>query len=157
MTGLDHLEIVFVTTAFLIQAVLIFHFTMRKLRFDVAIQYGPLVYGLSVPIALTSLYLLLSDMKWPFWIGGVLYLAWAIFGYLVEYSMKIRWRRPIYWPVFIPYIGLYLAMTMFYWWPLALIHKFLWVIYAALFITNTLLNLSSHKRCLNKANQGAQQ
>ena len=39
----------FVFTAFLFQMVLIVHFALRKWRFETAIRYGPIVYGLSVP------------------------------------------------------------------------------------------------------------
>jgi hypothetical protein len=34
---------------------------------------------------------------------------------------------------------------MFYWWPLALISRPLWYIYAVLFIVSTVLNVSSHQ------------
>lgn len=155
MSGADQLQTMFVVTAFLIQIVLIVHFALRNWRFEVAMRYGRLVYALSVPAALASLYLLLGGMESSFWIGGFIYLTWAIFGYTVEYRMKIEWRSPIYWQVFLPYVGLYLAMIMFYWWPLALIRKPLWFIYAALFILNTILNLSSHKGRLIHAHQGA--
>ena len=37
-------------------------------------------------------------------IGGFLYLAWAIFGYVVEYRKGIEWRAPIRWSIFGPYI-----------------------------------------------------
>ena len=151
MSGSVQFDIVFAVTAFLVQIVLIVHFALRKWRFDAAIRYGPIVYALSVPAALASLYFFLGGMEWSFWIGGFIYLAWAIFGYRVEYVMKIEWRRPIYLPVFVPYLGLYLAMIMFYWWPLAIIHKQLWFVYTALFIANTTLNLSSHKQPLSTA------
>ena len=145
MSNSNQLETVFVVTAFLIQIVLIFHFALRKWRFDAAMRYGPIVYALSLPAALVSCYLLLGRMQWSFWIGGFLYLAWAAFGYTVEYRMKMQWRSPIYWSVFVPYIGLYLAMIMFYWWPLAPIFKPLWYGYTLLFIISTLLNITSHK------------
>ena len=154
MSASDRLETVFVITAFLIQIVLIFHFALRKWRFDIAVQYGPVVYALGLPAALVSCYLLLGGMQWSFWIGGFIYLTWAAFGYAIEYRMKIQWRSPIYWPVFIPYIGLYLAMIMFYWWPLALIGRQLWYLYAALFAVSTILNLASHKGHLSPGNSG---
>jgi hypothetical protein len=48
--------------------------------------------------------------------------------------------------VFIPYITLYLATTMFYWWPAAQIYKPVWFIATLLFALNTYLNISSHKK-----------
>jgi hypothetical protein len=150
----NQLETVFVVTAFLIQIVLIIHFAVRKWRFDAAMRYGRIVYALSIPAVLASCYLLRRGMQWSFWIGGFLYLAWAAFGYAVEYRMKIQWRSPMYVPIFVPYISLYLAMIMFYWWPLAVIHKQLWYWYAVLFVVSTILNLASHKKHLITGNTG---
>jgi hypothetical protein len=57
---------------------------------------------------------------------------------------KIEWRSPVRWSVFGPYITLYLATVMFYWWPLALIEKTWWYIYTVMFIISTFLNITSH-------------
>jgi len=141
----NNLEILFVITAFLFQIILITHFALRKWRFEVAIRYGWIVYLLSVPAAMVSLILLAGGMTWSFWLGGFLYLAWACYGYTAEYVKKIEWRNPIRWSVLGPYISLYLATVMFYWFPLALISKPLWYIYAVLFITSTFLNVTSHR------------
>ncbi|MBN1370463.1 MAG: hypothetical protein JW987_00775 [Anaerolineaceae bacterium] len=136
----------FVFTAFLFQTVLIVHFALRKWRFETAIRYGPIVYGLSIPAVLVSVVLIVGKQPWWMVIGGFLYLAWAIFGYVVEYRKGIEWRDPIRWPIFGPYIFLYLATVMFYWWPLARIWKPLWVAYTVLFVISTVLNATSHKR-----------
>lgn len=146
MSGLDSLETLFVVTAFLFQLVLIVHFTLRKWRFDTAIRYGPMVYALSLAAFAVSLRLLLGGKPWSLWLGGLLYLVWAIFGYTVEYVKKIEWRTPIRWPIFGPYVFMYLATVMFYWFPLALVYKPLWYGYAALFIVSTFLNMTSHHR-----------
>jgi hypothetical protein len=145
MFGLDNLETLYIISAFLFQIILIVHFALRKWRFDFAMRYGPLVYALGVPAAAASILLLLGGKAWSLWLGGFLYLAWGLFGYTVEYIRKIEWRNPIRWPVFAPYVLLYLATVMFYWWPLALIHKPLWYICAILFIISTVLNIISHK------------
>jgi hypothetical protein len=63
----------------------------------------------------------------------------------VEYLLHIEWRSPIRWPIFIPYLTLYLASIMFYWWPLATISRPLWYVYAVLFVVSTVLNAASHK------------
>jgi len=145
MFGEDSLETMFVVTAFLFQIVLIVHFALRKWRFDIAQRYGWIVYGLSLPAAVVSLILLLGGKSWSFWLGGFIYLVWAIFAYIVEYVRGIRWRNPFNWQIGGPYVVLYLATVMFYWWPLALISRPLWYAYALLFIISTILNVSSHK------------
>jgi fatty acid desaturase len=58
---------------------------------------------------------------------------------------KVQWRDPILWQ-FGPYVFLYLATIMFYWWPLGLVSRPLWFVYAALFIISTVINATSHKR-----------
>ncbi|RPI82363.1 MAG: hypothetical protein EHM41_18530 [Chloroflexi bacterium] len=146
MSGLESLDILFVIWAFLFQIILIVHFSLRKWYFHIAMRYGPLVYALSIPAAAVSIILLLNDKAWSFWIGGFIYLIWGIFGYWVEFVMKIQWRNPPRWSIFIPYIFLYLATIMFYWWPLALISRPLWNVYAVLFVVCTALNVTSHKQ-----------
>ncbi len=146
MYGMDNLEVLFVVWSFVFQIVLIMHFLLRKWFFDIYImQYGWVVYALSVPAILVSLFLLLGGKPWSLWLGGFIYLVWAIYGYVVEYAKRIPWRNPICWSIFGPYLFLYLATVMFYWWPLALIRRPLWYVYAVLFIISTTLNLTSHK------------
>ena len=140
------MEILYVGTAILFQVALIIHFALRKWYFALYImKYGWSMYALSVPAAVVSLILLRGGMAWGFWLGGFIFLVWALFGYTIEYRMRIQWRAPIRWQFFGPYILLYLATVMFYWWPLALISKTLWVVEAVLFIGSTILNLTSHK------------
>jgi hypothetical protein len=145
MVGLDNLDALFVVSAFLFQIVLITHFALRKWRFGLAMRYGPIVYALSIPAAAVSVLLLLGGKAWSLWTSGCIYLIWAVFGYAVEYAKEIQWRTPIRWSIFCPYVFLYLATVMFYWWPLALIWKPMWYVYAVLFIVSTLLNVTSHE------------
>jgi hypothetical protein len=144
MSGFDNLDLLFVISAFLLQVVLIIHFALRKWRFDAAMRYGPVVYALSIPAAVGSILLLLGGKHWTLWLGGFIYLSWAIFGYTVEYVRRIEWRNSRRWPIFVLYVCLYLATIMFYWWPLVLIHKPLWVAYAVLYVASTILNATSH-------------
>ena len=102
MPGIDNLDLLFAATAFLFQIVLTIHFALRKWRFETAIRYGPIVYALSLPAAIVSLLLLLDGKTWSLWLGGFLYLVWALYGYTVEYVKKIEWRYPIRWSVFGP-------------------------------------------------------
>jgi hypothetical protein len=134
----------FVIMAFVIQLMLVAHFALRRWAFSIAMRFGVIVYGLGIPAAIVSIVLWFSGQPWYLWIAGLFYLAWAAFGYSVEYLLRINWRTPIHWPIFIPYVLLYFASMMFYWWPLATISRILWFVYAALFVISTLLNLLSH-------------
>jgi len=146
MFGLQSLEVLFVVWAFLFQAVLIVHFSLRKWAFDrYTLKFGWLVYAMSIPAVVVSLILLMGGMSWSLWMGGFIYLVWAVYGYVIEYGKRIQWRNPIRWPIFGPYVFLYLATIMFYWWPLADIQRPLWFIYGALFAISTILNITSHR------------
>ena len=150
MFSLENLDVLFVSWAFLFQIILIVHFALRKWRFEIAMRYGIIVYALSIPAIAISIILLLGGKTWSLWLGGFIYLVWAVYGYWVEYVKKIQWRDPIRWQVLVPYIFLYLATVMFYWWPLGLISRPLWFAYAGLFIISTVLNAISHKRANKK-------
>ena len=146
MFSLDKLDTLFVVCAFLFQAILILHFALRKWRFALALRYGPFVYALSLPAAVVSIILLLGGKPWSLWLSGFLYFLWAVFGYTVEYVKEIEWRNSVRWPILGPYVLLYLATVMFYWFPLALLYKPLWYAYAVLFCFSTYLNVTSHQR-----------
>lgn len=139
-------ELLFVLWAFLFQVILIIHFALRKWRFETAVRFGWIVYAASLLAVIISLLLLFGGQPWSFWLGGFIYFIWAVYGYFIEYVRKIRWRNPPRWSILGPYVILYLATIMFYWWPLALISRPLWYVYAILFVISTALNLASHKR-----------
>lgn len=146
MFGLESLELLFVIWAFLFQAILIVHFSLRRWAFDrYVLKFGRIVYAMSIPAVVVSLFLLLGGKTWSLWMGGCIYLVWAAYGYSVEYVKGIQWRNPIRWPIFGPYVFLYLATIMFYWWPLGLISRPLWYVYAVLFVVSTTLNVTSHR------------
>lgn len=144
MSGFERHEGLFVFTAFFIQIVLLVFFALRKWQFDTAMQVGWIVYALAIPAVIVSLVLLIGGQPWYFWLAGFLFAGWAILGYLVDIARPVEWRSPILWPVFIPYVLLYMSGLMFYWWPLANIRRPLWFIYAALFVISTVLNITSH-------------
>ncbi len=146
MSGLTVHETFFIVTAFTFQVILIIHFALRRWRFEQAMRFGPFVYALSIPAAVLSLFQLLSGESWFLWVGGFIYLTWAVYGYSVEYIWKIEWRNSLNWPILGPYIILYLATVMLFWWPLASIYKPLWYGCTALFIISTYLNVTSHKK-----------
>jgi len=88
----------------------------------------------------------MAGKVWYLWLAGILYTVWAVFGAIVDLRLHIVWRGPVYLPVFLPYILLYLGCQMFYWWPLLRINggRPLWFVYTVLFVISTLLNLTSH-------------
>lgn len=145
MFGLEPLEAVYASVALLFQLILVVHFSVRRWRFETALRYGWIVYGLGPPYAALSVFLLLAGAPWWMWAGGFLYLVWAVFGFTVEYLRHLEWRRPVRWAIFVPYLTLYLATTMFYWWPLARVSAGFWGVATALFITATILNVGSHR------------
>ena len=71
-------------------------------------------------------------------------MVYAAFGYQVDYVKKIQWRKPLVPRIMFPYITLYLVTVMFYWWPLGILSRPLWLAYALLFVISTLLNITSH-------------
>lgn len=146
MTGFNIHETIFVVSAVTFQIILIIHFGLRRWRFDLAMKFGPIVYAMSIPAAASSIYQLYSNESWYIWIGGFIYLIWAVFGYYVDYVRKINWRTRLDWPVLGPYITLYLATVMFFWWPLALVSKPHWYVCALLFLVSTFLNITSHRK-----------
>jgi hypothetical protein len=44
----------------------------------------------------------------------------------------------------VPYVLLYLSTVMFYWWPVGLLSRPLWIAFAVLFVIGTVLNVTSH-------------
>ena len=145
MTHLDSLDTLFVIWAFTFQIILILHFAVRKRFFESYTQkYGWLVYTLSIPAAIISLILLVGGKSWSFWLGGFLFLVYAAYGYRVDYIKQIQWRNPLRKDIVFPYVTLYLATVMFYWWPLAILSKPLWYIFGVLFVIGTVLNVTSH-------------
>lgn len=141
---MDKFQKLYVFSSFFIQIVLLLYFAIRKWNFDLALRWGWVIYALAVPALILTILLMRGRTSWFFWISGFLYLAWAVFGYVVDIAHPVEWRSPIFWPVFLPYVLLYMATLMFYWWPLAIIQRPLWYVYAGLFLVSTYLNVSSH-------------
>jgi hypothetical protein len=145
MSDLDNLDILFVVWAFFFQVALVVHFALRKWFFEsYTMKYGWIVYALSLPAAAISIALLLGGKSWSFWLGGFLFLIYAAYGYWIDYAKGIEWRNPLRWSIMIPYVFLYLSTVMFYWWPLGLLSRPLWIVFAVLFVIGTVLNITSH-------------
>lgn len=145
MRELDNWDKLFVGWAFFVQIVLIVHFALRKRFFEsYTMKFGWLVYALAIPAAAISVVLLVQGKSWSFWLGGFLFLIYAAFGYWIDYVKGIQWRNPLRVSVMVPYVLLYLSTVMFYWWPLGLLSRPLWIAYAVLFVLSTVLNVTSH-------------
>jgi len=145
MTKLDNLDKLFVIWAFLFQVSLIAHFAIRKPFFEsYTVKYGWIIYALCIPAVVISIFLLRGGKSWAFWLGGFLFLVYALFGYWVDYVAQIEFRSPLRPSILVPYVVLYLATVMFYWWPLGLLSRPLWFAYAILFVIATILNITSH-------------
>ena len=129
MQNLDKFDTLFVIWAFVFQICLIVLFAIRRSNLDLILQYGWVFYLLSIPAVIVSILILRGGKEWSFWFGGFIFLVWAVFGLIIEYG---------------PYVLLYLGTTMFYWFPLGVISRPLWYIYAVLFGVSTYLNISSH-------------
>ncbi|MEJ2448532.1 MAG: hypothetical protein P8Y37_11425 [Anaerolineales bacterium] len=145
MAGLDQLETLFVIWAFFLQIVLIIHFAIRKPLYDsYTLKFGWLVYALCFPSAVISLVILFGGKSWSFWLGGFLFIAFAAYGYWIDYVKQINWRKPLRKDIMFPYVTLYLGTIMFYWWPLGLLSRPLWIAFGILFLIGSVLNLTSH-------------
>lgn len=130
MFGLDKRDTLFTVWAFAVQIILIIHFAVRKRFFQsYTIKFRWIVYALCIPAVVISIILLLGGKSWSFWLGGFLFLIYAVFGYYIDYVKKIPWREPMDLSIMFPYVTLYLSTVMFYWWPLALISRPLWFVY----------------------------
>ena len=123
---------------------LVIFFALRTWNLTAALRVGWIVYALAIPAVAVSILLMRAGRPWFVWLAGFLYGAWAVFGYLVDMARPLEWRLPLLWPVFLPYVLLYMSSLMFYWWPLATIQRPLWFVYAGLFLVSPVLNVSSH-------------
>lgn len=135
----------FVIWAFTLQLLLVLHFAVRKPFYDsYTLKFGWLVYALALPGFVISIILYRKGMSWSFWLGGLLYLIFSLYGFWVDYLVKIPFRSPFQPGVGVPFVILYLGSMMFYWWPVGFISRSLWFIYGLFFVIGTILNITSH-------------
>lgn len=143
--NMDRLDRLFVIWAFTFQIALIIHFAVRKpLMQTYTLKYGWIIYALCIPAVVISVILLQGGKPWSFWLGGFLFVLFAVFGYWVDYVAQIQFRSPLVPRILYPYATLYLVTVMFYWWPLGQLSRPLWIAYAGLFFISTFLNITSH-------------
>jgi hypothetical protein len=144
MLSFDKYDSAYVIWAFILQICLIVFFAIRKSNLELILMYGWIFYLLCIPAVIVSILMLRGGKEWSFWIGGFIFLLWAIFGLIVEYGFRIQWRDPIVWPILVPYVVLYLGTIMFYWFPVGILSRPLWYLYGVLFALGTYLNITSH-------------
>lgn len=143
--NMDQLDKLFVIWAFVLQLAFIVHFAVRKPLFEsYTTKFGWMVYALCIPAALISIILWRGGKSWAFWLGGLLFVAFAAFGYWADYAAQISFRNPFRLSIGAPYVALYLATVMFYWWPMGSLSRQLWIAYGILFVIATILNITSH-------------
>jgi len=139
-------ETFFVGFAFLSQIFLALNFASRNWKPSLERKYGWVVYALGIPAALLGVYYWVNGVPWHFTIAPILFSTWALYGYYVDIIREINWRSPPTWPVFIPYVTLYMASQFSFWIPLWSIGLGYWIAFSMLYILNTSLNLYSHRK-----------
>jgi hypothetical protein len=140
----DRWERRFIAASLGIQVVLVIFFALRKWHVAGAMQIGWLVYGLAIPAVALSVLLVKARKPWYLWTAGFLFAVWSAFGVVVDIIHPVAWRSPMLSSIFMPYVVLYIASQMFYWWPLLRVHRVSWCIFAALYSLSTFLNVTSH-------------
>jgi hypothetical protein len=144
MRTLGRVEWLYVATGFGLQGSLVAYFALRTWAFDAALQVGWVIYALALPALAVSAVLVRAGRPWFLWVAGVAYGLWAAFGYAVDVAKPVDWRSQVLWPVFLPYVALYLFAQVFYWWPLGQFDRRLWLAYTVLFVVSTSVNIASH-------------
>jgi hypothetical protein len=128
------------------QAVLVLFFAGRRWRPRAAERYGWVAYAFAALGLPLGIWLVAGGQSWRLFTGPLLLALWAALGCAVDLWLRIEWRTPIRWSVFVPYVGLYFWAQMFLWWPLWDLWRLGWAVYAVLFAANTALNLQGHAR-----------
>jgi hypothetical protein len=154
VTDRDAFEAAYLVACVAFHSLLIAHFALRAWRLEVAVRHGWLVYASAVPFAALSGVTLAAGSPWWLWAGGFAYLVWGGFGFVVEYVARLEWRSPIRWRILVPYVLLYLATAMLYWWPVALVSRPLWYALGASFLVSSGLNIAAHRRRAGHAPAG---
>ena len=141
------LQALFVAFAFLVQVLLIINFVARNWRPSLERKHGWLLYTMVGLLGLIlGILFLAGDQPWYIVAAPLVNSIWAAFGYYVDTYRQISWRSPPRWPVFIPYVGLFMASQFFFWIPLWYIGLEYWIAYGAMYFINTALNIYSHRK-----------
>ena len=136
--------VLFATFAFVAQCVLVAYFLDRLWRPALADRFGWIVYAAGISGVLLAFVFIVEgdDRRW--WLGPALFAIWAAYGLTIDVVLKIQWRDPPRWSVFVPYVLLYSAAQVMLWIPLWFVHPVLWAVYGVLFVVSTALNIRCH-------------
>jgi hypothetical protein len=140
------LQALFVAFAFLAQVLLIINFAARNWRPLLERRYGWLIYAMGIPGIGLGILFLARAQPWTVVAAPLVYAIWAAFGYYVDMVRQIKWRSPPRWPVFIPYVALFMAGQFLFWIPLWYVGLAYWIIYTVMYFLNTGLNIYSHRK-----------
>lgn len=142
----DLLLALYVSFAFLVQALLIINFAARNWRPAIEQTYGWIIYGLGAPSVVLGAFMLVEDQPWFFVLPPFLYFVWAIFGYVVDLWRPVSWRMPPRWSIFVPYVGLFAASLLVFWGSMWSIGTIYWIAFGVMYVIHTTLNIYSHRR-----------
>lgn len=134
----------FVVFALLTQGLLFSNFAARLWQPSLERQYGWIVYALGIPALFLGILYIADGQPWMVAVAPLVYAAWAALGYYVDIYAGIPWRTPPIWPVFLPYVTLFMAAQFFFWIPLWSMGVPYWIAYTLLYVLNTALNIGSH-------------
>ncbi|MGE5248872.1 MAG: hypothetical protein ACM3QS_01560 [Bacteroidota bacterium] len=140
----DTLPILFTAYAFLAQMLLIFNFAALRWRPRIQQRWGWIVYTTGLFALPLGILFLAAGQRWYLGLAFVLLAVWAAFGYTVDILRPVRWRQPIHWQIFAPYVLLYISAQFAFWIPLWFIGPGYWIFYAMLYTISTALNVSMH-------------
>jgi len=135
----------FVALGFLYQIVLLANFAVRIWRPELELEYGWAVYLFMGTLGFVlAAAMLASHAPTQLIIGPGLVFAWSFFGYVVDSRLHIEWRQPILWPIFLPYVLLFLFSLFSFWFPMWEIGYVYWGVFTILYVMHTSLNIYSH-------------
>lgn len=141
----DSLRALFVTFAFLMQALLLANFASRYLRPSLERQHGWVVYVTAMAGIVVAALLLLGGQPWSVVVGPVICAIWGAFGFLVDRVYGVEWRSPARPSILIPYVLLFIASQFGFWIPLWYVGREHWIAYTVTYSVNTLVNVLSHR------------
>jgi hypothetical protein len=135
----------FVTSAFLMQALLILNFAVRNWRPELKRRFGHLVYVAGMSAAFVGVVFIVWGEPWFIVAAPMITSLWGVFGFWVDRVARIRWRIPRLNSILVPYLFLFMVSQFSFWIPLWYVGSRYWIAYSITYAVNTGLNLYSHR------------
>lgn len=145
MSDTDWLLMVYLTFGFAFQALLALNFAARNWLPELERRYGWIIYALGLVALAIGALMLIDGRAWYLVVAPLLLALWAGYGFRVDLWKPIAWRRPPHWPVFGPYVGLFVASLLLYWGSMWAIGVGYWIAFGLLYALHTALNIYSHR------------